>query len=63
MEIPEEPLAALSVRQLGQVGHRRFATGCYGMHEITTLTFIERQLRTFVVFMGLGKRHHQTPAS
>jgi hypothetical protein len=33
------------------------------MHEITTLTFIERQLGTFVVFMGLGKRHHQTPAS
>jgi hypothetical protein len=63
MEIPEEPLAAFSVRHLGQLGHRPFATGCHGMHEITTLPFIQRQLGTFVIFVWLGKRHLQTPAS
>lgn len=63
MEIPEEPLAALSIRHLGELGHGPFATRCHRVHEIATLPFIQRQLKTFVIFVGIGKRHHQTPAS
>jgi hypothetical protein len=63
MQIPEEPLATLRVRHLGQLGHGPFSTRCHRVHEITTLPFIQRQFGTFVIFVRLGKWHHQTPAS